>query len=243
MTPVFFPAVFTLAYMLYLFSDRTSLLRRLAVRLGDPDKSWEGSESGAGREWLVFLQKALGFLLMGFLPFVLLIIYEGGVLRAAMASGLALPQGPDVWVWTLLPLVLVMAVAALRSGRNIPTDFYPQVRRRDWPLRRVILNAVFWSKYLLGYEYAFRGYLLFPIIAELGVNGAITLNASVYALAHIYKGPSEAFGAFFLGILFCAIAIGTSSFVVPAVMHIIMAVGNDMTAVSRNPEMRFVHRT
>lgn len=234
--------VFTLGYLLYLFSDRTSLLRTLAVRMGDPLGSWAGVAADTGREWLVYLQKALGFVLLGVFPFVLLAVSEGSVSEAASASGTVFPQGKGVLWWTVIPLALVIAVTALRSGKNIPLDFYPQVRRLRWSRRRIVYNALFWCIYLVGYEYVFRGYLLFPLIPELGVDGVVALNAGLYALAHIYKGPSEAFGAFFLGILFCAIALATGSFVIPLIMHIVMAVGNDMTAVSVHPEMTTVSR-
>ncbi len=277
--PIFL-TVFTLGYLIYLFSDRTKLLRKLAVRLGDKEECWQGTAADAGREWLVYLQKALGFVLLGVVPFLLLSVAESGSIAyaglaadadpalqangpqtiptasaaataiiqnlpaglasAAEYSGLTLPGGSGVLLWTLLPIGVVLAITLVRSGKGIPLDFYPQVRRIHWTRRRVLLNALFWTLYLIGYEYVFRGYLLFPLLPELGIDGTIALNASLYALAHIYKGPGEAFGAFFLGIIFCLIALATGSFLIPLVMHIIMALGNDMTAVNLSYEMNFV---
>ncbi|MFW5715199.1 MAG: CPBP family intramembrane glutamic endopeptidase [bacterium] len=238
--PIFL-TVFTLGYLIYLFSDRSKLLRKLAVRLGDKDECWQGTAADAGREWLIYLQKALGFVLLGVVPFLLLVVAESGsIFRAAENSGLTLPGGAGVLLWTLLPIGVVLAVTLLRSGKGIPLDFYPQVRRSEWNRRRILLNALFWILYLIGYEYVFRGYLLFPLVAELGLNSTVALNASLYALAHIYKGPGEAFGAFFLGIIFCLIALATGSFLIPLIMHIIMALGNDMTAVNLSHEMRFL---
>ena len=264
--------VFTLGYLIYLFSDRTKLLRKLAVRLGDKEECWQGTAADAGREWLVYLQKALGFVLLGVVPFLLLAVAESGSIayddagvageqaaqtiptatagavlknfpaglaRAAENSGLSLPGGSGVLLWTLFPVGVVLAITLVRSGKGIPLGFYPQVRRIRWTRHRILLNALFWTLYLIGYEYIFRGYLLFPLVPELGIDGAVALNASLYALAHIYKGPSEAFGAFFLGIIFCFIALATGSFLIPLVMHIIMAFGNDMTAVKLSHEMRF----
>ncbi len=269
--------VFTLGYLIYLFSDRTKLLRKLAVRLGDKEECWQGAASDAGCEWLVYLQKTLGFVLLGVVPFLLLAVAESGSIAyagsttealtgeqaaqtiptasaaaaaiiqnlpaglasAAENSGLRFPSGSGVILWTLLPIGVVLAITLVRSGKGIPLDFYPQVRRIEWTRRRVLLNALFWTLYLIGYEYVFRGYLLFPLVSELGIDGAVALNAGLYALAHIYKGPGEAFGAFFLGIIFCLIALATGSFLIPLVMHIIMAVGNDMTAVSMSHEMHF----
>lgn len=231
--------VFTLGYLIYLFSDRTKPLRKLALRLGDKEECWQSTAADAGREWLIYLQKSLGFVLLGVIPFLLLVAESGSISRAAENSGLTLPGGAGVLLWTLLPVGVVLAATLVRSGKGIPLDFYPQVRRIEWTRRRVFLNALFWILYLIGYEYVFRGYLLFPLVPELGIDGAIALNASLYALAHIYKGPGEAFGAFFLGIIFCLIALATGSFLIPLVMHIIMALGNDMTAVNLSHEMHF----
>jgi hypothetical protein len=49
---------------------------------------------------------------------------------------------------------------------------------------------------------------------------------------HIFKGPKEAFGAFFLGILLCLITYYTNSIWMALIIHIAMAVINDIKAVN-----------
>ncbi len=235
------------------YSRRSKLMRSLAVRLGDSEDSWESTETDAGREWLVYLQRTLGFVLMGVIPFVLLSIAESGafqnsgaegapigVSRAAELSGAVLPGGGGVVLWTLLPVGLALAFTWVRSGARIPLEVYPDVRRAEWPLKRVMLNALFWILYVIGFEYLLRGYLLFPLVPELGIDGVIALNACVYALASSDEGPMKALGAFFMGIIFCMVALATHSFVIPLIMHIILRVGKDMRAVSASWEMQFV---
>ena len=143
-------------------------------------------------------------------------------------------------LWSIIPILVFILVVIFRSKEKIPVEFYPQVRQQKWDRKRIILNSVFWILYLAAYEFAFRGFLLFPMILEYGFIMAVIINSSIYALAHIYKGPGEAFGAFFLGILLCIIAVETNSFVIPFVVHVILAIGNDMAAVAANPEMEFV---
>ena len=253
--------VFTLGFLVCFYSRRSKLMRSLAVRLGDSEDSWESTETDAGREWLVYLQRTLGFVLMGVIPFVLLSIAESGVFqnsgaegapigvrgaanhgvsRAAELSGAVLPGGGGVVLWTLLPVGLALAFTWVRSGARIPLEVYPDVRRAEWPMKRVMLNALFWILYVIGFEYFLRGYLLFPLFTELGIDGAIALNACVYALASSDEGPMKALGAFFMGIIFCMVALATHSFVIPLIMHIILRVGKDMRAVSASWEMQFV---
>ena len=220
--------VFTIGYLIYLFSDRATLVSRLAGVI-----SRDGTDEGR-QEWVVYLQRLLGFLLLGVLPFILTLRR-----RSVVALGLSLPRGDNVILWSVIPVAIVVAVMVFRARKNIPLDFYPQVRQKEWNGRRILLNALFWLIYLIGYEFAFRGYIFFPLIEEVGLTAAVAINASVYALAHIYKGPGEAFGAFALGIAFCVIAFATGSFVIPTVVHVMLAIGNDMAAVAENPEMCF----
>ena len=57
--------------------------------------------------------------------------------------------------------------------------------------------------------------------------------------SHISKGKGEAFGAFFTGILFCVIAYYSGSFIIPLVLHLVLAVGNDLKAIAINPLVQF----
>jgi len=218
--------VFTIGYMIYLFSDRTRLVSAVAKKIGP---------SSTSQEWTVYIQKFIGFLFLGLVPFIITLFAKNG----AQESGLTLPAGKHVLLWSFIPIFLFLLVAVIRPTKNISIDFYPQVRQKEWTKKRVLLNSLFWILYLIGYEYCFRGFIFFPLVPVFGLLPAIAVNSSVYALAHIYKGPGEAFGAFFLGILLCVIAYATGSFIVPAIVHIIMAIGNDMAAVKRNPKMKF----
>ena len=218
--------IFTLGYMIYLFSDNTKIVKNLALKIGG---------NGSIQEWVVYIQKFLGFLLLGVIPLIINIIIGselGGL-------GFSLPHGSGSLLWSLIPIFIFTIVVIFRSKENIPIDFYPQVRQQKWGRKRIITNSFYWILYLAAYEFAFRGFLLFPMISEYGFVMAVVINSSIYALAHIYKGPGEAFGAFFLGILLCIIAVETNSFLVPVIVHVILAIGNDMGAVAKNPEMEF----
>jgi membrane protease YdiL (CAAX protease family) len=222
-----YPGVFALLYMVYLFSDRSKLIHNLGSKIS-------GRVNHPAQEWIIYSQKFLGFILLGPVLVLYGVIFDPGV-----ELGLGMPSGPVVLGWSLIPVLATLVVSIFRSPKRIPWEFYPQVRSQVWTKSRIVLNIIAWSLYLWGYEFAFRGFLLFPLIPLWGLGPVILLNSALYGLAHIFKGPGESFGAFFLGILFCLIAVITNSFYIPFVIHVIMAVGNDLKAVQAHPDMSF----
>jgi len=219
--------LFALGYLAYYFSPSTGMFKALATRLGGDD---------GAREAGIHLQRAIGFVTLGVIPGM-----------AALASGygpadlgLVWPDKESSLVWYLGYLAAGFVMTAARPGKHINTGFYPQVRAAEWTPRRVVVNTLSWCLYLVGYEAAFRGFMLFPLVPVMGPYLAVALNSGLYAFAHVYKGPGEAFGAFFLGIALCMVALGTGSFVIPLAFHVVLALGNDYRAVAANPDMRFV---
>ena len=218
---------FSLAFMIYFFSPEYQLLKKAAIRLGDVE---------AQPEIRIYLERLLGFILLGLIPWVGLLIIADGKLSP---YGLAFPSGDPIWLWWLIPLVLFIGIYFFRPEKGVNTAFYPQVRKEDWDSKRLIFNTLSWAVYLIGYEFAFRGWLFFTCLNAFGYFPAVMINCAVYGITHIPKGISEAFGAFFMGALFCIFAESTGSFVIPCVLHIILAVGNDLKAIAINPQMHF----
>ena len=231
MTTALILTLFTFGFMVYYFSSTSAVLQALAARLAAA-----GSTGVSQQEALVYAEKAVGFVTLGLIPALVSVFLPGG-LRAA---GLRLPAGPNAFWWSLLPVLFFAALVRVRPRHRVNTAFYPQVRQNRWDRRRVMRNSFFWCLYLLGYEFSFRGFLFFPLLQSMGLAAAIALNCALYALAHLYKGAGEAFGAFFLGIILCVIAWATGSFVIPLIVHIILALSNDYAAVAAHPEMSFV---
>jgi membrane protease YdiL (CAAX protease family) len=115
---------------------------------------------------------------------------------------------------------------------------YPQMRIEKWNTKFIFVNIITWMVYLLAYEIAFRGILLFPFIDLLGIELTIALNISIYALVHIPKGKKETLGAIPLGFVLCIITIETNSILSAWLIHVIMAVSNDIFALKANPKMQ-----
>lgn len=71
---------------------------------------------------------------------------------------------------------------------------------------------------LIGWEFFFRGWLLFSYQREFGDN-ALWLQAVPFALAHIGKPELETFTTIFGGFLFGLVAWRTKSFLYPFLIH------------------------
>jgi membrane protease YdiL (CAAX protease family) len=110
---------------------------------------------------------------------------------------------------------IVIAVAApllwfiARSDPNM-VDYYA----RNWHLATPIYTFLD----LLGWEFFFRGFLLFGYARVFGAN-ALWLHAVPFALAHLSKPPVETYSTIFGGFLFGLIAWRTRSFVYPFLIH------------------------
>jgi membrane protease YdiL (CAAX protease family) len=218
---------FTLAFLIYFFSPQYHVIKRAAIHMGDAESQPEKR---------IYLERLMGFILLGLIPGIFFQIISDNQL---VKYGFALPFGKNLWLWWLIPLFIFIGINIFRPEKGVNTAFYPQVRKEEWDIRRLLVNTLSWVIYLIGYEFAFRGWLFFACLNAFGYLPAVMINCAFYGISHIYKGPGEAFGAFFSGILLCVIAANTGSFVIPLVLHLVLAVGNDLKAIAVNPKMTF----
>lgn len=84
---------------------------------------------------------------------------------------------------------------------------------------------------LIGWEFFFRGFLLFGYARKLGAH-ALWLQAVPFALAHISKPPLETYSTIFGGFLFGWVAWRTRSFIYPFLMHWFIAMFTLFAAAS-----------
>lgn len=77
-----------------------------------------------------------------------------------------------------------------------------------------------WNTFLdlLGWEFFFRGFILFAFLRKFGVEG-LWLQAVPFALAHIGKPEVETLSTIFGGFAFGWVAYRTRSFVYPFLIH------------------------
>jgi len=153
-----------------------------------------------------------------------------GALACEVAGGGSVGVGlrmPDVlaaapWVgWPMLVLVPLL----WRSAQGEPIRaLHPEIRGAVWTPALRTLSLGSWAVFLLGYEYLFRGALLFTLEAGMGAWPALGVTAAMYSLAHLHKPLlGEALGSIPMGVLFGAMSLATGSFLPAFALHLAIA--------------------
>jgi membrane protease YdiL (CAAX protease family) len=210
---------YVLLYLTYYFGSDFAFVKKFRARFKESADDFEQS---------IYFRRTMGFFLLGVVPFLLTLFFFD---QPITAYGIGFPSGQYAILWFLIPTAVLVSGSIFRSSKGIDTAYYPEVRKKVWTRRRTIQNALFWAVYLLGYEFAIRGVVFFSSLYAFGLWPAIIINSVIYSLIHIFKGVKEAFGAFFLGILFCLITYYTNSIWIAFLIHLAIAVINDVKAV------------
>jgi len=132
------------------------------------------------------------------------------------------------WFIVLLLFAVIVPYINVRSSKQNP---YPQFKIDNWNNQYKFLSYMTWILYLTGYEFMFRGILLFGTLEELGYYPAIILNVLLYAFVHIPKGGKEVLGCFILGPILCFSAVETNNIFVPIVLHVSVCLSNEYFSI------------
>jgi len=187
----------------------------------------------------ISFNRIVGFLAMGVIPAIISLIFMKGY--SLVSFGLSFKAGTTLfslaWILGLSMLVMPLAYFSAKKPKNLLN--YPQIRAKVWTNRIVIINALTWTLYLLGYEFLFRGLLLFPLVEQLGVWPAIAVNIALYSATHIPKGLDETVGAIFLGLVLCLLTLASGTIWIAFLVHVAMALTNSFTALKFHPEIHY----
>jgi uncharacterized protein len=116
--------------------------------------------------------------------------------------------------WTLIGCVgmgLILWVVARQPGM---AEFY-EARAPEGAARIVLLNGI----EMWGWEFMWRGLLLFGLARVVGPGAAIWLQAIPFAFMHLGKPEIETFTTIFGGAAFGYIAWQSGSFLYPFLIH------------------------
>lgn len=228
----FLPVMLTLiSFILFWFTSKSDKVKEYFYAKYDHDK--------ASVNHITF-NRILGFLTMGVIPAIISLallpeyrIADFGLTIIPHTIGYTI-----AWTAGLSLLVIPLAYFSARKPKNLVN--YPQIRARKWTKQTIYLNALGWALYLLGYEFLFRGILLFPLVKALGVWPAIAINIAMYAATHIPKGLDETIGAIPLGLVLCVLTLISGTIWIAVLVHIVMAWTNCFTAMRFHPDIHFV---
>jgi len=142
---------------------------------------------------------------------------------------------------TFLAVATPILVASVILGARDPAlrQQYPFSKEAlKGPLRFVLYEASYVAFYYLAWEFAFRGVVLFGLLAFLPVNipgvaVAIMVQTFLSTIYHIGHPNSEVLGAFLLGLVSGAAAVATGSILYGLLFHAVVGVLNDCMAYRR----------
>lgn len=164
-------------------------------------------------------------------------VVGAGVLPALLLSdsGQAFPFGfsPKIPL-VVIAMSIVAGLVAFFVGLYTPKDrraldFYPVIGKGPWGAKEWIADIGGWAAYLAAYEFAFRCYLPgLLVIAGLDYFSAATVAIVLYAVAHIHKGAKEAWLCLPFGALLHASVYYGGSLWPAFLIHLGLAIGNDM---------------
>lgn len=188
---------------------------------------------------IIVLQRFWGFLFLGIIPLLLII----SVFKEAPSSyglGFHFQQPPPQWSYALIPLTILLSYWRARNPSNL--EQYPQIRCLNWTPGILQLSSLSWTTFLVGYEFLFRGFLLFASVSVLDPWIAVSMNVALYSAAHLYKGAMETFGAIPLGFILCYITLITGNIWSAVLLHTVMALSNEWFSLKAHPHMQLVKK-
>jgi membrane protease YdiL (CAAX protease family) len=211
--------IVTLSFLLYHFVISNEKLKMyLQSRYGDE----------RGQMFTVVLSRLLGALL-----FASTALFNWAKHLPLTNVGIDFRYKAVLFLLVLIPVLVNMFAA--KSASNLA--MYPQIRTKVWSKGLVVLSALTWMIYLLGYEIMFRAVLFENCLNEVGLLSAIAINISIYALVHIPKGLNETIGTLPLGIIFCLLAWITGSFWASFALHVLFALSNEWFSLKYSKEI------
>lgn len=131
-----------------------------------------------------------------------------------------------VWVLTAAAIV----TGTLSASKEL---FHPENSDHSLPLYLPLSFILVRTLFLIVYEFFFRGVMLFVMIEDIGVIVAVIINLILYMVIHWFD-KKERYGSLFMGIILCAVSIYYRS-VWPAILiHLSLALSNEISLLLIN---------
>jgi membrane protease YdiL (CAAX protease family) len=164
------------------------------------------------------------FLMMGLLP-ALVVKF---VFRERLRDyGVGLGIGERTWrtFRNFAPIFLVAGYVASRDP--IMLEKFPINPQAGQSASMFALHIATYFLYYVGWEFYFRGFMLFGLRDSVGDANAVLIQTLASALLHIGSPPAETFGAILGGLLWGMIAVRTRSMLSGFGQHFLLGITLD----------------
>ncbi len=213
-------------YAAYLFFTRV-VWRESSL----PPNTWEKRS----HIFTIIYHRITGFVCYGLVPF--LIMLSAG--RHPLSGyGLIWGNGNTPFYWMTILCICVLPIGILSGKRPLIQKTYPQIRISKWNIQMILISALTWILFILGYEFLLRGLLFFSCLRAFGFFAALLINTAVYALFHLHKGLQEMAGSLVFGVIICTAVYFSGNIWPAAGAHIVLALSTEWSAIFFKPDMK-----
>jgi len=186
----------------------------------------------------IFFTKFTGFLFMGVLSTILCLLMIDGITFADFGLTFYKETAFFTLTWMTGLCALVIPIIYINAKKPKTWINYPQIRAKIWTRSIFYKSLTGWVLYLFAYELLFRGILFLLLAESLGIWSAIAINVALYSATHIPKGIGETVGAIPFGVVLCLLTYTSGTIWIAVIVHISMALTNDLTALKYNPVLQ-----
>ena len=132
-------------------------------------------------------------------------------------------------------IAIVVLIPFLYSGSLVPgmQATYPQARSVIGNFKLFAILEFYYLFYYIGWEFFFRGFMLFGLRDKFGALAAILLQTIPSCLMHIGKPEVETLGSIVAGIGFGYLALRTGSIIYPVIIHLFVGIFTDLLIMIR----------
>ena len=202
-----------------------------------PEKICKNINQQTKKKIVAFLvKKGSGFLILGFIPGL---IYYFFLNRNFGSFDFSL--GHFIRNLEIILLLMLMIAALLFVNQKVNRQNNSlQIELTDWNIQLFLINAFGWIIYLIGYEFLFRGILLFECYNSFGFWPAIAINIAIYSAIHMVNGKEQTIGALIFGVIVCYLTLTRGTILIPIIMHVSLSVYSDYFSIRYNNNLSFV---
>ncbi len=172
----------------------------------------------------VYYQRSLALFLLGIIP---MIIIRVGFKERLIDYGFKLPEGLLSLFVILLGILIVTPLVYFGAKRPEFIEIYPAVENARSGVNGFIVSSVFYFFYYVGYEFCFRGFLLFGIRDAYGDVPAIAVSLALTTILHITQPQSETLMALVAGLIFPILVFRFRSIIPSLLIHAYVGIALD----------------
>lgn len=199
----------------------TAVVGILSARFGSKRFFYEQWYATLGRDPLYDLYQYIYWFSSEFVLYFVLLLLAVRFLHRAHLRDFGLGAGD--WRFglkmSLLFFAVMLPVLWIVSASPAFQNVYPHAHivRGDWTL--FFIYELFFILYFIGWEFIWRGYVLFGLLRHTGATVAVLVQMLPFVIMHFGKPMPETFGAIAAGIALGALSVRTRSFWYAVLIH------------------------